>query len=191
MPLTFTDAVWEEGSENMGGLIGDVYYMPASAADISALTCTDGITLTGNITPVATQEAVRIYATEGSIELLDQQQGEIDGESTLITLNFFFPGSKKALAAFKRKVTVVPGIWFVRDTDNNWRVLGITAIQVPDAIGTYEVSKDITARVTAKEGTHGTRGDQRKGTMFTVTYTAVHEALFYDGVLPYDLPAGP
>lgn len=188
MALIFTDAVWEEGSENMGGLIGDVYYMPASAADISGLTCTDGITLTGNIVPVGSQEAVKIYATEASIELLDAQQGEIDGESTLNTLNFFFPGSKKALAAFKRKVTVVPGIWFARDSDNNWRVLGLTAIQVPTAIGTYTVSKDISARVTAKEGTHGNRGDTRKGTLITVTYTAVHEALFYDGVLPYDLP---
>lgn len=186
MALSFTDHIWEEGSENMGGAIGNLFWIPGSAADISALTCADGVTLAGNITPVDTQKAIEIYATENSIELMDTQQGEIDGESTLNTLNFFTPGSKKELAALKRKLTVVPGIWFIRDSDYNWRVLGLAAIQDPDNIGQYFVTKDIQARVTAKEGTHGTRGDARKGTTFTVTYTAPHESLFYAGVIPHD-----
>jgi hypothetical protein len=185
MALSFTDHIWEEGSENMGGAIGNLFYIPGSAADISGLTCTDGVTLVGDILPVDTQKAIEIYATENSIEVLDAQQGEIDGESTLNTLTFFTPGSKKELVALKRKLTVVPGIWFFRDSDYNWRVLGLAAIQDPSSIGDYFVTKDIQARVTAKEGTHGTRGDARKGTTFTITYTAPHESLFYPGDIPH------
>jgi hypothetical protein len=189
MAISYTDLVWEEGSENMGGMIGDLYFMPASAADISGLTCTDGISLIGNIVPVdvAEQQAVKIYATEGTIQMTDVQQGEIDGESVLTTLMFFFPGSTPATAATKRKLKTGRGIWFAKDTNGIMRVLGLTAIQVPTALGTYTVNKDIVARVTAAEGTHGTRGDERKGTMFTITYTSVHEPLFYPGVLPYGL----
>jgi len=189
MPIPFTDLLWEEGSENMGGLIGDVYFMPASAADISGVTCTNGISLIGNIVPVdpADQQAVKIYATEGTIQLTDVQQGEIDGESVLCTLMFFFPGSTAQSAALKRKLKTGRGIWFAKDTNGVMRVLGLTAIQIPNALGTYTVNKDIVARMTAVEGTHGTRGDERKGTMFTITYTSVHEPLFYPGVLPYGI----
>ena len=193
MPISFTDIIWEEGSENMGGLIGDVYFIPASAADISGLTCTDGISLIGNIVPVdeEVQQAIRIYATEGTVQLTDVQQGEIDGESVLTTLMFFFPGSTAASAALKRKLKTGRGIWFAKDTNGVMRCLGLTAIQIPSALGTYTVNKDIVARMTAAEGTHGSRGDERKGTMFTITYTSVHEPLFYPGVLPYGLPVTP
>lgn len=185
MPLSFTDHAWEEGSENIGGALGSLYWIPGSAADISGLTCTDGVTILGNIVAEAAQDAIKIYATENTINVSDAQAGEIDGEITSNTLVFFTPGSKKTLAALKRKITVVPGIWVFRDSDYNLRVIGLTAIQSPITVGTYFVTKDIQARVTAKEGTHGTRGDARKGTSFTVTYMAPHEALFMAGTIPH------
>jgi hypothetical protein len=185
MALSFIDHVWEEGSENIGGALGSLYWIPGSAADISGLTCVDGVTILGDIAAVGDQDAIKIYATENSINVSDAQAGEIDGEITSNTLVFFTPGSKKTLAALKRKITVVPGIWFFRDSDYNLRVIGLTAIQDPETIGEYFVTKDIQARVTAKEGTHGTRGDTRKGTSFTVTYMAPHEALFIDGKIPH------
>jgi hypothetical protein len=185
MALSFTDHVWAEGSENIGGAIGSVYYIPGSAADISGLTCTDGITVLGDLLALDTQDAIKIYATENSILVSDAQSGEIDGEITTNTLTFFTPGSKKELATLKRKITVVPGIWFFKDSDDNLRSIGLTAIQDPATVGTYSISKDIQARVTAKEGTHGTRGDTRKGTTFTITYMAPHEALFMDGTIPH------
>lgn len=182
MPVSFANLVWDEGSENLGGALGSVFYLPGSAADISALTCTDGVTLIGDVGLAGTQVAVEVYATEDSIDLLDAQQGEFDGENTLNTLSFFHPGSKKEQAAFKRKVTVVPGIWFVKDSDLNWRVVGLTALQTQ--VGTYKVTKDIQARVTAKEGTHGKRADTRKGTLYTVSYVCPHESMFYSGEIP-------
>lgn len=185
MALSFTDHVWEEGSENIGGALGSLYWMPGSAADISGLTCTDGVTILGNIEALGVQDAIKIYATENSINVNDSQAGEIDGEITSNTLEFFTPGSKKTLAALKRKITVVPGIWVFRDSDYNLRVIGLTAIQDPVAVGSYFVTKDIQARVTSKEGTHGTRGDTRKGTTFTITYMAPHEALFMAGTIPH------
>lgn len=184
---SFTDLIWDEGFENLGGMVGNVYFIPRSILELGAATVgADGVSITGDLTVTdpLTQEATEIYATEGTVQLLDAQQGEIDGESTLQTLIFLHPGSKKELASLKRKITTTPGIFIVKDSELNYRVVGLGAMQDPETPGTYILTKDIQARVTAKEGTSGNRGDTRKGTTFTVTYICAHEALFYDGVIP-------
>ena len=184
---SFVDQVWAEGKENLGGLLGALYFLSISSADTSGVTvAADGVSLTGNVTAAVAQKAIKIYATEDTIRLMDAQQGEVDGESVLNTLTFFMPGSTKESASFKRKVTTSPGIWFVKDSDLNWRVLGLAAIQDPETPGDYVVITDINARVTAKDGTHGGRTDERKGTTLTITQTTPHEALFYSGVIPHD-----
>lgn len=184
---SFTDLIWKEGDENLGGMIGNVYFIPKSILDTSGLTVdADGISLTGNIAvkDAATQEAVEIYATEDTVQLTDTQGGSVDGENTTQTLIFFHPGGKKEQASLKRKLTVTPGIWIAKDSEGNWRVVGLAALQDPSVPGSYKVSTDIQARVTAKEGTQGTRADTRKGTTYTVTYICTHEALFYNGDIP-------
>jgi len=184
---SFTDMIWKEGDENLGGMIGNVYFIPKSFLDVSGVTVdADGISLTGDISvkDPLTQEAVEIYATEDTVQLTDTQQGSIDGENTLQTLILFHPGGKKEQASFKRKITVTPGIWIARDSEGNWRVVGLAALQDPSTPGAYKLSTDIHARVTAKEGTQGTRADTRKGTTYTVTYVCTHEALFYNGAIP-------
>lgn len=182
MPVSFNTLAWEPGNENLGGLIGDVIFLPSHEADITGLTCTDGITIAGNLALENSQPAIKIYATEDSIDLTDTQEGDFDGERTRLQLQFFSPGSKKEQAILKRKVTVVPGIWLVKDTELNWRLMGLTILQKPD--GTYAVSKEIQAKVTAKEGTQGKRADGRRGTLYTVQQVAAHEAPFYSGTIP-------
>lgn len=181
-PVSFTETLWEEGSENLGGLLGHLLYIPQSQADISGLTCTDGVTLIGDFALIGSQPFIKVYATEDSIDLGDVQSGDFDGEKKTNTASFFFPGSKAEVEAFKRKIAVVPGIWALRDTDLNWRIMGLTALQT--AVGTYTVVKDIQARCTAQEGTHARRADGRKGTTFTITQIAPHAPLFHSGALP-------
>lgn len=185
MAISFVDQVWEDGRENFGGALGALYFMPRSAADISALTCTDGMTITGNITPVASEKAIKVYATDDSILYGEAQEGDPNGEKTMNTLAFFHPGDSKTSGAFKRKVSVTPGIWFFKDSLGNFRVLGLTILQNQD-LNTYTITTDVEARIRTREGTHGNRADSRKGTTYTINHVAPHEAPFYDGVIPHD-----
>lgn len=185
--LSYIARVWAEGKENLGGLLGNLFFIPKSALDLSALTVdADGVTIVGDIAvqDALTQGAVEIYATEDTIQLTDTQGGSIDGETTTVTLIWVFPGSTKESASLKRQLTVTDGIYLAKDTEGNWRIVGLTLIEDPATPGTFSVNSDIQARVTAKEGTHGNRADNRKGTTFTVTYVSLHEAPFYSGAIP-------
>lgn len=180
MPVSFTDQVYDEGKENLGGLLGAVYALPLSQADISALTCTDGATLAGTLALVGSQNAIRIDVSEDSIDLNTAQSGDANGERKTQTLMFFIPGQSQG--ELSRKLMSVPMVWFVKDSELKWRVVGISALQT--AVGTYVVNKDIQARVTAQESTFGKRADARRGIMYTVTYVTAHEPLIYTGPIP-------
>lgn len=179
-PVSFTDHVYEEGKENLGGHLGAVFGLPLSAADISGLTCTDGATLTGAFALLGTQTAFKIDVSEDSIDLTDPQSGDANGERITQQLQFFVAGQNQG--ALKRKLMTVPMIWFVKDAELKWNVVGISALQT--ASETWTVNKDIEARVTTTESTWGRRADGRKGVLYTVTYITAHGPLKHDGALP-------
>lgn len=181
MPLpSFSNQVWDPGTENLGGLLGKVVALPLFAADIAGLTCTDGKTLVGNLALVDTQKAFTIDVSEDSIVLNHAQSGDANAEKTTQTLQFFVPGPP---TAFNRTAGVTPMIWFVKDAKLKYQVVGLSALQTE--VGTYVVNKDIEARVTATEGTFGQRADARKGTLFTITYVTSHGPLEYGGTIPF------
>ncbi len=183
-PVSFTDQVYEEGKENLGGLLGAVYALPLSQADISGLTSTDGAALTGTLALVGEQPAIKIDVSEDSIDLNTAQSGDANGERKTQTLMFFIPGQNQG--ALSRKLMTVPMVWFVKDAELKFRVVGISALQT--AVGTFVVNKDIQARVTTQESTFGKRADARKGIMYTVTYTTAHEPLGFAGPIPLTVP---
>lgn len=190
--IAFTDRNWEEGSDNMPGLVGPCYFIPKSGVDVTACTIADdGVTIVGNIALAVDASIIEVYATENASISADADQGEIDGKYTQHTLTFFTPGSDKTLESQKRALRNTPGIWFYKDTDFNLRVAGIWAAQNPAWTGPADVindkfipSLDLPARVSTMNGTSGARGGDRRGTTFEIVSDAPHAPLFVDGDLP-------
>lgn len=190
--IAFTDRNWEEGSDNMPGLVGPCYFIPKSGVDLAACTIgDDGVSLIGNVGLSAGAKIIEIYATENASTSVDAAAGEIDGGYTSHTLTFFTPGSDKILESQKRALRNTPGVWFYKDTDFNLRVAGIWAAQNPawtgeaDAVNDRFIpSLDLPARISASNGTSGARGGDRRGTTFEIVSDAPHAPLFVDGDLP-------
>lgn len=188
--MPFNDVNWLEGQDNMPGLVGEIYMIPKSEVDISALTIdADGVSTSGNITVKAGGKIIKVYATENTGNITDSDQGDIDGKYTQNMLTWFTPGSFPQLEEYKRKVRNTPSIFIAKDTDFNWRLMGVWAAKNPEyTVGgqepLYVPSLDIPARINTINGTQGTRGGDRRGTTFEVMADAPHAALFYTGDLP-------
>lgn len=189
--IAFADVIWNEGSDNMPGLVGNKFFIPRSELDIAACTIgADGVTLVGNIALTVGGRINEIYSTENSDSLSDADQGDIDGKYGQNMLTFFTPGSYVGLESFKRAVRNTPGVWIFKDTAGNWRVLGIYAEQNPAWTegslleDEFLASVDLPARVSTINGTSGTRGGDRKGSTFEIMADAPHAALFYAGTVP-------
>lgn len=188
--MPFNDVSWLEGQDNMPGLVGDIYFIPKSEVDISALTILeDGVSTAGNITVKQDGKIIKIYATENTGNITDSDQGEIDGKYTQNMLTWFTPGSFPKLEEYKRKVRNTPGLFIAKDTDFNWRLMGVWAARNPEYTEggqepKYLPSLDIPARINTINGTQGTRGGDRRGTTFEIIADAPHAALFYAGDIP-------
>lgn len=195
----FKDVNWLEGQDNMPGLVGDIKFIPKSAVDLSGLTIApDGVSTIGNIliktdgdptTPLPLGRISTIYCTENTGNVTDSDQGEIDGKYAQNMLTWFTPGSFKDLEETKRLIRNTPGLYIAKDTEFNWRLMGIWAAKNPKwteggVEPKYIPSLDIPGRINTINGTQGLRGGDRKGTTFEVVQDAPHAALFYTGDIP-------
>lgn len=179
----FTDLLWPQGKDNMGGLLGKLYYSPVEDIDAANLPTldTDGVTLTGDFACKTGKRFYEVYCTRGTGQLQDETVGERDGKSQENMVDFFIPGSLKDVEAFKRRVQNTPVVVICSDTDGNFRVIGVVAL---GAEGSEEVSLDMPAYLETKTGTTGAAGTDRRGTSFQFKAEAPHSALFYDGTIP-------
>jgi hypothetical protein len=177
----FVDLNWPIGQDNMGGLVGDLFWIATPDVDEAQLPTmdADGVSLTGNIVPKATKHFIKIYHTKGTGKIDDTGVGERDGKSSENTCEFFFPGAVKTVEAFKRKVKNTPGVLIGRDTENNLRVLGICELG-------GVVSLDLPCYLEANTGTSGAASADRRGTTFTFKAEAPHSPLFYSGTIPLE-----
>lgn len=184
----FVDVAWLDGQDNMPGTVGDIKFIPTSEIDISACTVEDdGMTIAGNFTIKVGGRIANIYATDRSGQVSDENQGDIDGSYAENSLTWMVPGSFKELESFKRKARNTRGVYLFRDSNFNWRVIGLWAAENP-AFGEMGAPKYILSAekpaYMAPSGTHGASGGDRKGSTITVTSDAPHGALFYSGVIP-------
>ena len=191
--MPFIDIEWKDGQDNMPGTVGDVKFIPTSQADISGVTVDDdGVTLLGDIAIKSGGRINNIYATDRSGNATDENQGDIDGSYSENTLTWMIPGSFKDQESYKRKVRNTRGIYLFRDSDFNWRVIGIWAAQNPKYTEGGEEPMYIASlekpAYTAPSGTQGASGGDRRGATITVTSDAPHGALFYDGDIPVNPP---
>lgn len=179
----FSDLLWPQGKDNMGGLLGELYYIPTEDLDESQLPTldVDGVTLTGDFVPKTDKKFFRIYCTRGTGVLQDNSVGERDGKSHENLVDFFIPGAVKNVESFKRRVQNTPCVIVCSDTDGNFRVLGVAALGDE---GSESVSLAMPAYLESKTGTTGAAGTDRRGSTFQFKSEAPHPPLFYDGTIP-------
>jgi hypothetical protein len=122
MPIGFSNLTWPSGSENMGGYKNRLLFIPASAVTVvpelptEPVASDDLVTAAGAFTfKEAGDKPIFIYATKNTVSYNSENQGEVDGQSFLQTLEWMHPGSSAEAGAFARKVNNTPGYLIYED----------------------------------------------------------------------------
>lgn len=158
LPVGFGPLKWACGSENMGGYKNRVLFIPSCSVK-AVPTLPAEITDTEDLVTAAGafefnavgDEPVFIYATDKTVKLDAENQGDTDGQSFVQKGEFFHPGSKAEVAAFARKVNNTPGYLILEDANGDQFMVG---------------SKGLPANIKPSFSGGGERTD-RKGFQFT------------------------
>jgi len=182
--MAFEDILWTQGEDNMAGLVDDLYFVPIDDIDFTTPPTldVDGVTIANDITLLATKKWFRIYHTRGTGKLDDNVVGERDGKSFENMVEFKFPGDTKELVAFKRQVLNTPLAVVCKDTQGNYRILGVSLIKDP-ATGTDVTTLQFPAYIEQASGTTGAKGSDARGHTFQIKSEAVCPPLFYEGTI--------
>lgn len=131
LPIGFSPLKWETGSENMGGFKNRLLFIPAAsvtaAPDLptTIAAAEDLVTAEGSFTfSTEGDKPIFIYATDKTVKLDAENQGEVDGQSFVQKGEFFHPGSKADVAAFARKVNNTPGYLILEGPDGTQYMVG-------------------------------------------------------------------
>lgn len=130
--IGFAPLDWPCGSENMGGYQNRVLFVPACAVSATPVLpdeiteAADLITADGAFTFIDEEggKPILIYATDKTVTLEAENQGEIDGQSFRQFGEFFHPGSKVEAAAFARKVNNTAGYLILTDANGTQYMVG-------------------------------------------------------------------
>jgi hypothetical protein len=183
MAFTLADLKWQQGQQNMGGLVGDIYYCPLEDIDtFPALSAAGKLdtAAASNFVCKTTKKFISIYHTSDTGKLDDATVGERDGRSKENLLEFFFLGDDQEVAEFERFALNTPCVVICKDTRGRFRLLG--GIVLNDA-GT-EITGDIPAYLEASNGVSGAARTERKGKTFQFKHSAPHAPIFYKGTIP-------
>lgn len=133
LPVGFVNLKHECGTENMGGYQNRLLFIPACAVssvpqlppkaeiqDTEDLVTAEGSFVFKN----NGDKPILIYATDKTVQLDAENQGETDGQSYRQFGQFFHPGAKKEVGAFSRVVNNTPGYLVVVGPDGTQYMVG-------------------------------------------------------------------
>lgn len=174
--FNFADMLWADGEENMGGLKVIGYY--ALAADIetwpefpeSPATAADEVTLEGNFTMKAGKYFHKFYSTMETGEVVDENQGEWDGQSFVNKATVFYPGTKVEALAFAKNANNSNLVFIFEESTGQKRVIGSEAFpaKVKPSVTTGKATAD------------------RKGMTVEIQSYSYTPAPVYSGVIPLE-----
>lgn len=131
LPVGFGPLNWPCGSENMGGFKNRLLFIPDCSVSavpelpIEIAAAADLVTAAGAFTfKESGDKPIFIYATDKTVKLDSENQGETDGQSFRQFGEFFHPGSKVEVAAFARKVNNSAGYLIIEDPDGTQYMVG-------------------------------------------------------------------
>lgn len=158
LPIGFGPLKWACGSENMGGYKNRLLFIPSCSVKTipelpaEILATEDLVTAAGAfVFNTVGDKPIFIYATDKTVKLDAENQGETDGQSFAQKGEFFHPGSKAEVAAFARKVNNTPGYLVLEDATGVQYMVG---------------SKGLPANIKSAFSGGAARAD-RKGFQFT------------------------
>jgi len=133
--FNFANMDWADGEENMGGLQTIGYY--ALIADIdnfpelptAPATATEEVTLESatGFTMKTDKTFFKLYSTLETSEVVDENQGEWDGQSFVHKATMFYPGTKVEALAFAKNVNNSSMVFIFLESDGQRRVIGSRA----------------------------------------------------------------
>lgn len=134
--FNFADLEWADNMKNMGGLKTIGYYAPISEIDnfpelpANPSTPAQEVTLDGTpgFTFLLSKYFRKIYSTMETSEVVDEVQGETDGQSFKHSATIFFPGTSVEALAFAANVNNTNMVFiFEEASGENRRVIGSRA----------------------------------------------------------------
>lgn len=176
------DLIWSQGQDNMGGLVGESFFIPIEDVDtipdlsaVGSLETEDAV----DILPKVGKKWYRLYHTPETGKVDYNTVGELDAKSKENMLEMFYPGDDATLAEQERLLQNTPGLYACKDTKGNLRVLGLTNLDR----SVVTLTLDSPANLVTSNGTTGAARADRRGTTFVVKHSASHRPVFYKGVI--------
>ena len=133
--VAFSNLDWADGTENMGGLQVIGYYAPIADIDNFPLlpanptTPTEEVTLESatGFTMKTDKVFLKIYSTLETSEVVDENQGEADGQSFVHKANIFYPGTSVEALSFAKGVNNSNMAFIFTQANGQRRVIGSRA----------------------------------------------------------------
>jgi hypothetical protein len=124
MAFNVFDLDFEEGSTNLGGTAGKVYYVPASHVQSIPAPGADGVTIDQPIVLKSGKRWASVYMTRDTGAVMDKPVGEMDGRSYENELEFFHPKVRAEVIKLQQLFTNGGFIFVVKDGNGIQRLIG-------------------------------------------------------------------
>lgn len=182
--FVLTDLNWTQGQQNLGGLVGNIYYAPVEdILTFPVLTAAGSLetAAASNFTMKTGKEFIQIYHTPETGKIDDNVIGEIDGKGFENFLDFFFPGSKLEVRNFSRFALNTPCVVIAKNTNGQFELIGV--VNLDDT--TTTLTGDIPAYLQQANGTTGAARADRRGRSFQFRQPGCpHPPVIYKGTIP-------
>ncbi len=173
--FNFANLTWSDGTENMGGIQTIGYYAPVADIDnfptlpTNPGTAAEEVTLEASpgFTMLADKYFYKIYSTQETSEVVDENQGEVDGQSFVHKATIFYPGTSAEALAFAKHVNNSNMVFIFLEADGTRRVIGSEAFPAKCK------PSFTTGKATA----------DRKGMTMEISSYGYTPAPFYEGVI--------
>lgn len=180
--MAFNDLLLTPGTQNLAGIVGNIFFAPV--ADIATFPTMSaagaGDTTTDDIVMKSGKKFFQLYHTDETGKLDATMIGERDGKANECLLEWNFPGDSAELIALKRQMQNTPGVYICKDTDGNYRILGVVNLD-PTSTAT---TGDIPAYMEKGDFTSGAKRGDKRGTTFQVKWSGPHDPIIYKGAIP-------
>lgn len=182
--FTLTDLTWSQGAQNLGGLVGVIYYAPVEDIESFPQLNDVGENITAADSDFTMKEGkkfISIYHTSETGKADSNTVGERDGKGIENMLEFFFPGSKQAVAEFTRFALNTPCVVIYKNTNGQHEIIGVSNLDET----TDELTGDIPAYLESANRASGAARADRRGTTFQFKQPgSPHNPIIYVGDIP-------
>lgn len=177
MAFDFSDVLFENEPENMGGFNQIVFFAPIRDIAIFPTLVSDPATddeaveLVGDFTMKRGKKFIQIYTSPETVKLEPEIQGEHDGKSFKVKGEFFVPGSANDVVALCRKLANARGILITVDPNSGDRI----------CVGTQNLPAYFSPKFS-----HGQKHADRRGATIEFESDSFIPGMKYNGSIPLD-----